>query len=53
MRTERFSLLRVEIYSLTDIEMRKRLLPGSFVFEKSTSKSVMDDFGERISPFTL
>lgn len=50
MRTERFSLLRVEIYSLTDIEMRKRLLPGSFVFEKSTSKSVMDDFwGKNIS----
>lgn len=48
MTIRQFSL--VKVYPITDINIRKILLPGTFVFDKSTHNDVMDDFwGKNIS----
>lgn len=45
-----FSLVKVEIYPSTDIEIRKRLEAGTFSFEKSSDVDTMRNFwGENIS----
>lgn len=45
-----FSLVKVEIYPSTDIEIRKRLEAGTFSFEKSSDVDTMRNFwGEDIS----
>ena len=50
MTIRQFSLVKVEVYPTTDINIRKILLPGTFVFDKSTHNDVMDDFwGKNIS----
>lgn len=50
MTIRQFSLVKVEVYPTTDTDIRKILLPGTFVFDKSTHNDVMDDFwGKNIS----
>lgn len=50
MTIRQFSLVKVEVYPTTDTDIRKILLPGTFVFDKSTHNGVMDDFwGKNIS----
>lgn len=50
MTIRQFSLVKVEVYPTTDTNIRKILLPGTFVFDKSTHNDVMDDFwGKNIS----
>lgn len=45
-----FSLVKVEIFPSTDIEIRKRLEPGVFSFEKGSNVDTMRNFwGENIS----
>lgn len=36
MTIRQFSLVKVEVYPTTDTDIRKILLPGTFVFDKST-----------------
>lgn len=50
MTIRQFSLVKVEVYPTTDTDIRKILLPGTFVLDKSTHNDVMDDFwGKNIS----
>ena len=50
MNIHQFSLVKLEVRSSTDIMIRKRLSPGSFVFDNSALNGVMDDFwGKNIS----
>lgn len=50
MNTSYFAFIKVEVYQSTDIEIRKRLSPTTFYFDKSTDNAVMDDFwGKNIS----
>lgn len=50
MTIRQFSLVKVEVYPTTDTDIRKILLPCTFVFDKSTHNDVMDDFwGKNIS----
>ena len=54
MNIRQFSLVKVEVDPSTDINIRKILLPGTFVFDKSTHNDVMDDFwGKNISIHTI
>lgn len=39
-----FSLVKVEIYPSTDIEIRKRLEAGTFSFEKRSDVDTMRNF---------
>lgn len=50
MNIHQFSLVKLEVRSSTDITIRKRLSPGSFVFDNSALNGVMNDFwGKNIS----
>ena len=50
MNIHQFSLVKLEVRSSTDITIRKRLSPGSFVFDNSALNGVMSDFwGKNIS----
>lgn len=50
MNTSHFAFIKVEIYPTTDMEIRKRLLPGIFSFENPRRNDVMDNFwGNNIS----